>query len=814
MSVLNNKVLPTEETINYASSIEDASNHEIDLSDEESQISESNDFHNKKQSWKEVFILSFTSLGAIYGDIGTSPLYVLNSIKYPNDNPTKKDIYGAVSLVFYVFIFVVLIKYTLIVLVLGPNNGEGGQVAIYAKIARHLNIGPKGVVIPGSVEVSDLELLQRQETNLSFLSRHSMQKSAKQFKNHPKVIKFISHFILVGCFLGCSLVFSDGLLTPTTSILSAVAGIQIADTKFNDVLAVSEVIIIVLFVVQQLGSHKISFAFAPIIALWLVGLVICGIYNIIKHDHGIFRALSPYYAIELLKGSGIDAFSGAMLAITGTEAMFADLGHFGRLPTQIGISVVFVCLMICYLGQAAYIVENPSALVSPFFYSIPGGANSWSYWVMFVLATVSTIIASQALILGVFSIVAQLINLDCFPRLEVKHVSAKYSGKVYIPVVNFLLLVGVCCTAAGFKNSNNVTAAYGLGINLDFLVTTSLILVAMVYVYEFHFIVPVLFGLVFLPLEISMVVANFKKVPHGAWFPLMMTAISFLFLSFWRYGRSKIVEQQLASRTRIGDIFPSFKRKAPEVVDLNLGRDRDLTPSSADDEDGDDISEFGITLPKILKSVAAEKGMELNSRFGKSSLHTNDGVAFLYSDSAQQSLVSPNTVPQLYRRLISNFETLPAVVIFCSTRTLSIPTVPHEERVLVGSTKLQGHYRCILRFGFMEKIIIDKALNEHILKAIPEVSQLMKKGNYSNVQSIPLIHIFENNVVRSHEFMLEEEKTKNPFIFIQRVLRKLLINQFFAPLESVFQVGDKILDTKDENEEKENKLFVGGVVRI
>lgn len=744
----------------------------------------------KRPRARETLLMTFASLGAIYGDLGTSPLYTLSSIKYKSSPPSERDILGGLSLVFWVFVLIVMFKYALVVLTLGPNNGEGGQVAIYAKIARHLNIGPKGVVIPGSSEKSDLELLQRLDTNQSFMS-HYLQK-ARDFKHHPRVIRAVSYVILWGCFLGCSLVFSDGLLTPTTSILSAVAGIQVAQPSFTSVLAVSEVIIILLFVIQQLGSHRISIVFAPIIVLWLIGLVICGIYNIVKYEPTVFRALSPHYAIELLRTSGIDAFSGAMLAVTGTEAMFADIGHFGRVPVQIGISVVFVCLQFCYLGQGAYLIHHPDAMSNPFYLSIPGGSNSPTYWVMFMLATLSTIIASQALVLGVFSIVAQLINLDCFPRLHVKHVSASYAGKVYIPLVNFVLLVGVCCTAAGFKNSNNVTAAYGLGINLDFVVTSVLMLICMVYVYECHIVWPLIFGLVFLPLEFVILVANFKKVPHGGWFPLMVAALCFGFLAFWRFGRARIVDQQDAARVRIAELYPAFQKQSEEVDLRGRSTDRDL----------DEISELVLSLPEVIKS----EGIDVVSRFGSSKLHTFSGVGFVHCEALV--LRSPNTVPQLYHRLVSNTHSLPSVIVFCCTRTLSIPYVPTEDRVLVGSMPIPGHYKCIVRFGFMEDLYIDKHLRNHILNSIPEVDAMTKKsfaGGILEHTSVPVMHVFENNVIRSHEWV----SSRNPVRWAVRACRRFLINRVFAPLEQIFQTNDEVLDT-----EEDAKVLIGGVVRI
>ncbi|KAK6456029.1 high affinity potassium transporter [Scheffersomyces xylosifermentans] len=758
------------------------------------------EYSSKKQPWREVLMLSFSSLGAIYGDLGTSPLYVLNSIKYKSNPPDRDDIYGGISVVFYIFTIIVVFKYVLIVLFLGPNNGEGGQVAIYAKIARYLKIGPTGVHIPGTPEVSDLELLTRQDTTSSFMSSSSSRSRINKLKNSPTMIKITQGFILFACFLGCSLVFSDGLLTPTTSVLSAVGGIQIAKPDFNNVLAVSEVILIALFVIQQFGSHKVSFTFAPIIFIWLIGLIICGIYNIVKYHPGIFKALSPYYAIKLLKNGGIDVLGGAMLAITGTEAMFADIGHFGRLPIQLTLSCfVYPSLIICYLGQGAYLVEHPNAWVNPFFYSLPGGTGSGTYWVMFVLATLATIIASQALILSVFSIISQLINLDCFPNLKIVHVSKDYSGKVYIPTANWILMVGVCATTAGFRNSNNVTAAYGLGIALDFLVTSSLICLCMFYVYNMNIIWPILFVLILVPLEICMVIANLKKIVHGAWFPILMAGLSFIFLSIWRWARSRMVNQETKNRVRVADLYPRFK-KTPVTVNLN-------SPGIAFKDE-------------IIEEDATE--IVVNSRFGSVPLVRHDGIAIMYTDSINQNKISPNTVPHTYAKFVKSFASIPSVFIFCSNRVLSIPYVPPEERILMVSTKIPGHFRCILRFGFMDPLVIDKELNDHIIYSIPDIGGLLSKFNQAagtggilmKPEKVPLLHIFENNLIRSHDYSEEEYKTRNPFVYIQRTVRRLLINHFFSPISSVTQSHGQFVKLRDEDEESEKKLFIGSVSRI
>ncbi|KAI5951321.1 hypothetical protein KGF54_004395 [Candida jiufengensis] len=760
--------LETENNMQDRDSIDEEANNSI-----ESIINEK---PTKKQPWREILMLSFSSLGAIYGDLGTSPLYVLNSIKYSQNPPNKEDIYGAVSIIFYLFTIIVIFKYVCIVLVFGPYNGNGGQVAIYAKIASYLNIGPKGVSIPGTAEPSDLEILSRTDTTTS--SINTVYSRIARVKQNPKVIRSLQFFILGACFLGCSLVISDGLLTPTTSVLSAIGGIQIAVPSFNAILPVSEVILIFLFIIQQFGSNKISFLFAPIIFLWMIGLIICGIYNIAKFHPGIFAALSPYYAIQLLKREGISVFSGSMLCITGTE----------KLPVQLTLgSFVYPALMLCYLGQGAYIVKNPDAWTNPFFLSLPGGTGSGVYWVMFVLATLATIIASQALILAVFSIVSQLINLDCFPKLKIVHTSSHYSGKVYIPVVNWLLMIGVVCTTAGFKNSNNVTAAYGLGISLDFLVTSSLITICLFYVYNANIIWPILFFIIFVPLEVCLVIANLRKIASGAWFSLMAAILFMGFLSIWRWVRSKKVEQEYSQRIKIGEIFPFYSAKS-NAITVDLGANHNVPVED--------------NIPRYSKD-------DVNTKFGVEKLEKYEGIGFMYVDSILAA--SPNTLPQLYGKIIKNFVSIPENFIFVGIRVLSVPTVSEEDRILIAPMKLTNHYKCILRFGFMEDIKIEKELTKRLMNKLPNIDfqQLETNSNY------PILHYFENDLIKCHQF---QPNTKNKIFNILKKIkygvRYVTINYLFSPIYSLTQDYGEFLKCDNELEELQNKIFIGGIARV
>lgn len=493
--------------------------------------------------------------------------------------------------------------------------------------------------------------------------------------------------------------------------------------------------------------------------------------------------------------------------------MFADIGHFGRLPIQLALTFfVYPILITSYLGQGAYLIEHPEDVRNPFFLSIPGGDNNGIFWIIFVLATLSTIIASQALILGVFSIISQLINLDCFPTLKILHVSKNCHGKVYIPSINWILMIGVCVTTAGFKTSSNVTAAYGLGIALDLTVTSTLISICMIYVYNWNIIIPICFILIFVPLEAVLIISNLKKVMHGAWFPIMMASIFFIFFSFWRWARSKAIEQKFNTRIRIDNLYPSFK-KVPENKTVDLShRSNDNSWMDL----GGEVIEYGIELPKMLNSSNNE--LKVNSKFGSTNLQRHQGVGIMYCESSIHILQSPNTVPQIYGKLISSFASIPSIFIFCSVRILPTPNVPDSERVLIGSMKIPGHYRCIVRFGFMEEVLINSDLNNAILSSIPDVQALMKNNETNSeldkLDDIPILHIFEVNSTRSHIYSEDQFKTKNPILLAARYIRQVLINQIYSSLSSITGYNDKLVTIEDEDNEIEKKLLIGEVIRI
>jgi len=283
-------------------------------------------------------------------------------------------------------------------------------------------------------------------------------------------------------------------------------------------------------------------AFSPVVALWFLVLLVTGIINIIRFNPRIFFSINPYYAIEFLLSKGLSVLGGVLLAVTGVEALFADLGHYNRQSIQWALAVL-VCpsLMVAYLGQAAALTVNPHWISNTFYNSIPGGTVV--YWFVFVLATASTIIASQAMILAIFSIVHQAIQLDCFPRVKVIHTDPDVLGRVYVPVVNWILMVLVVVVCLGFGSSQHLTNAYGLAVATVMFITTTLFALVMYFVWRFTFVLPLLFLIIFGTVDLAFWSATIVKFTKGAWFPCVVGIAVTCFMTFWQWqtGRRMVI---------------------------------------------------------------------------------------------------------------------------------------------------------------------------------------------------------------------------------------------------------------------------------
>ncbi|KAK9141056.1 hypothetical protein Scep_010737 [Stephania cephalantha] len=395
-----------------------------------------------------VMQLAFQSIGVVYGDIGTSPLYVFSST-FSDRIPTKNNILGALSLIIYSLTLFPLIKYVLVVL-RANDNGDGGTFAMYSLICRHARVS----AIPST------QLQGEDEMNLSAyklnINPNKNLKRAKKIKEAMERSGFAKKCLLVVALLGTCMVIGDGIFTPCISVLSAVDGAKKIHASISSV-----AILVVLFSVQRFGTDKVGYAFAPAIVVWYLFIGIVGIYNLIQHDPTVLKAFNPMYIFKYFKEDNKQAWislGGVILCMTGTEAMFADLGHFSVRSIQIAFTgLVYPCLVSTYVGQAAYLSKFPHNVNDAFYKSTPESV----YWPMFAAAVLASIIASQAMISATFAIVKQSMSLGCFPRVRVIHTSHKHEGQVYIPEVNYLLMFACVLVTAAFKNTTKIGNAYG-----------------------------------------------------------------------------------------------------------------------------------------------------------------------------------------------------------------------------------------------------------------------------------------------------------------------------------------------------------------
>jgi KUP system potassium uptake protein len=449
----------------------------------------------------KLLALSLGALGVVFGDIGTSPLYALQTV-FSIDNgavrPVPADVYGVLSLVFWSILLIVSVKYVVFVMRAG-NDGEGGIMALAALIRRRVTGRPRLVTVA----------------------------------------------VLLGV-IGASLFFGDSVITPAISVLSAVEGIQIISPGVHGaVLPIGVAILIVLFLVQRFGTHRVGGLFGPVMLLWFLTLAVLGIPQIVTHP-GVLRSLSPTYAFAFIVDRPFVAFiamGAVVLAITGAEALYADMGHFGRPPiSRAWFAVVFPALTLNYLGQGALILHQPTAVANPFFLLAPG----WATTPLVVLATVATVIASQSVISGAFSMSRQAIQLGFLPQLTVRHTSAQESGQIYVPAINWLLLGGVLILTVTFGSSQSLATAYGLAVTGTFLLTTALFLVLAGSVWHWQRWQLVLVGIVFGGLELLFLAGNLTKVVRGGWLPLLLGALVVTVMLTWQRGRRVITTRRAA----------------------------------------------------------------------------------------------------------------------------------------------------------------------------------------------------------------------------------------------------------------------------
>ena len=450
--------------------------------------------------------LTLTALGVVYGDIGTSPLYAMRECFFGSHSvsPTYENVLGVLSLIIYALVLVISIKYVALVM-RADNQGEGGILALTA-------------LVPGL--------------------RGTRGISARLAEGRPILIA-------LGIF-GTALLYGDGMITPAISVLSAVEGLEVATPLFRPyVVPLTVVILVGLFLIQRYGTHRVGGLFGPIVIVWFMTIAALGIGWIVEEPI-VLTAFDPRHAVSFFWSNGLTGFAvlGAVfLVVTGGEALYADMGHFGKQPIRLAwFALVLPALLLNYLGQGALLLQNKSA-THPFFQLAP----TWALLPLVVIATVAAVIASQALISGAFSITRQAMQLGLAPRLDVEHTSAQEIGQIYVPQVNWALMVACVMIVIGFRSSGALAAAYGIAVTLTMIITVLLLYVVMTEVWRWRKAFAIGVVAVFLTIDVSFFGANALKVMQGGWVTLVVAAALFTLMTTWKTGR-RLVAERLTAR--------------------------------------------------------------------------------------------------------------------------------------------------------------------------------------------------------------------------------------------------------------------------
>ncbi|QDX83008.1 potassium transporter Kup [Denitratisoma sp. DHT3] len=465
--------------------------------------------------------MSLAAMGVVYGDIGTSPLYTMKEV-FNGHHPvpaTPENLLGILSLVFWAMTITVSLKYVLFIM-RADNRGEGGIMALTALALR----------TPGA---------------------------------SPRLLWGLS---VLGIF-GAALFYGDAVITPAMSVLSAVEGLEVVTPVFKPYLVpITLTILTGLFLFQPKGTASVAALFGPVMAFWFATVGALGLWNVIQHP-GVLVAINPWYAFQFMTQHGGLAFlalGAVVLAITGGEALYADMGHFGRRPIMWAwVTFVFPALYLNYLGQGALILANPEAIQNPFFHMAPDALQI----PLVVLATVAAVIASQAVISGAYSLTSQAIQLGYCPRIQIRFTSEREKGQIYIPNINWLLLLAVIVLVLGFRSSSNLASAYGIAVTLTMMIDTILAFVVVRALWGWSWFHAGLFLAFFVVVDFAFFSANVIKIFDGGWFPLVLGLSIFALLSTWKYGRALLYEKLLQDSMPLDAFIQSLNYGGPHRVE-------------------------------------------------------------------------------------------------------------------------------------------------------------------------------------------------------------------------------------------------------
>ncbi len=565
------------------------------------------------------------ALGVVFGDIGTSPIYTLQTVFNPGDpHPVPinvNNVYGVVSLIFWSVMAIVTLTYVMLVM-RADNDGEGGVMALITQVHR----------------LAD--------------------------KSSPRVVAALSTLGI----LGAALFFGDSMITPAISVLSAVEGLKVVDPGLAElVVPITVVIVVGLFSVQRHGTATVGRFFGPVMILWFVVIGFSGVRGIMGHPQ-ILRALSPLYALEFMADHFHIAFfalAAVVLAVTGAEALFADMGHFGRAPITLAwLGLVLPALVLNYFGQGALLIGDESNVKAPFFMLFPG----WAQIPIIVLCTLATVIASQAVITGAYSMVSQAAQVGYLPRMRIAHTSASSIGQIYVPWVNGLLMVAVIVLVLAFRSSAALGYAYGMAVTGTITITTLLFL----HIARIRWGVPLwlifLGGGALLTVDLLFFAANLTKLLHGAWLPLLIGLIGFTVMTTWRRGRELV----FAAREKAAEQARGRLKSPPTPGSEQLGPLRDFVR---------DLAERRPVLPRL------------------------PGTAVYLNRGGEAA-------PLAMRANVDRIHVLQEHVLIVSVETQPVPRVPDAERVTVEDLGYPDHgiFYVMVRVGYMERPDVPAAL--------------------------------------------------------------------------------------------------------
>ncbi|CAM8935235.1 hypothetical protein QQ045_013469 [Rhodiola kirilowii] len=576
-------------------------------------------------------LLALQTLGVVFGDVGTSPLYTFSVMFSKAPINGSEDVLGALSLVLYTLILIPLIKYVLVVL-WANDDGEGGTFALYSLICRHAKVSLLPNQLPSDARISSFRLK---------VPSAELERSLK-IKERLEASLMLKRLLLMLVLAGTSMVIADGVVTPAMSVMSAVGGLKvgISAVKQDEVVMISVAFLVILFSLQKYGTSKVGLVVGPALFIWFCSLAGIGIYNLLKYDTSVLKAFNPvhiYYFFERNSAKAWLALGGCLLCATGSEAMFADLCYFSVRSVQLTfVFLVLPCLLLGYLGQAAYLMENQADAEQAFFSSIPSGA----FWPIFIIANVAALIASRTMTTATFSCIKQSTALGCFPRLKIIHTSRKFIGQIYIPVINWFLLVLCLVLVCSISSIDEIGNAYGIAELGVMMMTTILVTLVMLLIWQIHIVIVLTFLVIFLGIEITFFSSVLWSVGDGSWIILVFAVIIFFIMLVWNYG-SKL----------------KYETEVKQKMSTDL------------------LRELGPNLGTIRAP----------------------GIGLLYNELVKGT-------PAIFGHFLTTLPAIHSMIIFVCIKYVQVPVVPQSERFLFRRVCPKSYhiFRCIARYGYKD----------------------------------------------------------------------------------------------------------------